>query len=119
MVDDIDEDNLDDDGSKLQEDDNQDAYDGHEDDVHDDHVDDIHADEDDSPDDIETDELPRRSGRVKKKPAWMKNYVCCQQIPQQPEWKEKLIYFQNMASQLTKMDRDMSKAFLKMITEKL
>ncbi|XP_062567508.1 uncharacterized protein LOC134229739 [Saccostrea cucullata] len=101
------------------------------DDAHDDSaVDDAHDESaaDDSDDDLNTtsvnspeleeddeEEIPRRSGRIRKKPDWMGDFICKQQVL---DWTKKAECFKEMASELKGMDEEMSKVFLKMITEK-
>jgi hypothetical protein len=80
-------------------------------------VPDDHDDDDDDDQDEDTN-LPRRSTRTRKKPQWIEHYACCLQTPQNPEWKDNALCFQEMAFQLRMMDKEMSNIFLKVFTEK-
>lgn len=83
--------------------------------VIDDTQDEIHEDDDTDDDDQN---IPRRSTRVRQKPKWMENFVCSQLAYQPSKWKEKVLCFKEMASELKEMDKEMSKEFLKMFIKK-
>uniref|UniRef100_A0A8W8HU04 Uncharacterized protein n=1 Tax=Magallana gigas TaxID=29159 RepID=A0A8W8HU04_MAGGI len=77
--------------------------------------DEIHEDDDTDEDDQN---IPRRSTRVRQKPKWMENFVCSQLAYQPSNWKEKVLCFKEMTSELKEMDKEMSKEFLKMFIKK-
>lgn len=81
--------------------------------VIDDTQDEIHEDDDTDDDDQN---IPRRSTRVRQKPKWMENFVCSQLAYQPSKWKEKVLCFKEMASELKEMDKEMSKEFLKCLS---
>ncbi|XP_052689219.1 uncharacterized protein LOC128167505 [Crassostrea angulata] len=83
--------------------------------VLDDTQDEMHEDDDADDDDQN---IPRRSTRVRQKPKWMENFVCSQLAYQPSKWKEKVLCFKEMASELKEMDKEMSKEFLKMFIKK-
>lgn len=83
--------------------------------VIDDTQDEIHEDDDTDDDDQN---IPRRSTRVRQKPKWMENFVCSQLAYQPSKWKEKVLCFKEMASELKEMDKEMSKESLKMFIKK-